>query len=817
MKKKLLFLIVATFALTLHATQVIDFRTGAILTDSAISAPQRNIEYVSDGFIVTYKIDNAAINEDDLYPNTYRFEIPGFSICDSVTMPSVLWGVNSHVLPKESTPTLTILSSTYIDLSYELAPSREPKYMRDTVPYSVANVPPIFAYAVFWPNNVCEILPSGMYRHQPIAKVLVNPICYNYSTKTVRAYSEIKYKITLPTGISMNDLYYEPLSMLNPNCTLSPYANNSSLFSLEPPGSSIDATTSYIIVSVPQFKETLQPFVKWKKQLGYNIIEMYDGNWDTYKIRSKIYDRYKNDSTLMYLLIIGNDSLVPAKIYDNKYISDYQYACLDGPSDIDPDLYSGRWPIRNNTELKTIIDKTIWYEQSPISDEEFYKKGAHFSLFEDGSSADIHDGIEDSRKTKTSEDARNYLISNYDMKISRLYHYYIDENKYEFKLWPEKWNSFYGGSTNQDLPEDLLFKNGFRWDATANDLIREVNNGVCYVFHTGHGINFAWGNEKKATLTITDVLNMRNHNRLPLVFTTSCLSGNHKEKDCITTSFLTNKQGGSIAVFASTGPARFTSLGKRSSLFFNAIWPIPGLLMNGYNCQISAYLEETIDGSPICRQLGAIMNYIWYGHANSKEKDIYDNRTMHCFGDPSLYFHTVVPAEINNVEITDTGSGVHVFVPDQKAFISFFDPINNRVVRRFGTEASYITGVSGGGKYVDVTVYTPESKPYIKFGTPYYGIIEDDAKQYGLLNYRDLRTGTVEIDYCLSNQYANTNMEIQIIEPISGSIISSWPIDTSIREQKVTASMRCDSGIMVAYLMANGTPISSIKMYISKY
>lgn len=93
MKKKLLFLIVATFALTLHATQVIDFRTGAILTDSAISAPQRNIEYVSDGFIVTYKIDNAAINKDDLYPNTYRFEIPGFSICDSVTMPSVLWGL----------------------------------------------------------------------------------------------------------------------------------------------------------------------------------------------------------------------------------------------------------------------------------------------------------------------------------------------------------------------------------------------------------------------------------------------------------------------------------------------------------------------------------------------------------------------------------------------------------------------------------------------------------------------------------------------------------------------------------------------------
>jgi len=239
--------------------------------------------------------------------------------------------------------------------------------------------------------------------------------------------------------------------------------------------------------------------------------------------------------------------------------------------------------------------------------------------------------------------------------------------------------------------------------------------------------------------------------------------------------------------------------------------------MNGYDCQISSYLETTIEEAPICRQLGAIMNYIWYGHVNNKEKNIYDNRIMHCFGDPSLYFHTTVPTEINNVEITETETGVHVLVPNQEAFISFYDPINNRVERRYGTEAVYLTGISGGGKYIDITVYTPVSKPYTRFGIPYYGTVESTPKQYGLLNYRDLKNGTVEIDYCLSPQHTGSNTEIQIVEAMTGSIVSSWPIDTSIKNQKVTVAMRCEPGIMVAYMMANGTPISSIKMYISKY
>ena len=825
MKKKLLLLIVATFALTLQAHQIIDLRTGAISTDSVVSVPQNNIEYVSDGFIVTYKIDNAAIHEDDIYPLTYRLEIPGFYACDSITMPSVLSGIGSYILPKGATPTLTVLSTKHIDLNYELTPSRESKNMKDTIPYSVANVPPVDPYTGFWPNNVCEILPSGMYRHQPIAKVLINPIRYNYGTKTVRAYSEIKYKITLPTGISMSDLYYEPLSMLNSNCTLAPYASNSSsLFSLEPPGSSIDATTSYILVSVPQFKETLQPFVKWKKQLGYNIIEMYDDNWTPDKIKSEASQYYNNDSTLMYMLIVGDGTVVPAyrydsKIYEHDYlITDFNYSCLDGDKDSDPDIYIGRWPVRNVPELQTIIDKTIWYEQSSTNDVDFYKRGIHYSLFEDGCGSSPHDGIEDSRFVKTCEDVKDYLSENYNFNIDYHYTYYIDTSKYAFTTWPAQWNKLYADTFDLDLPDMLLHKNGFMWDATSSDIIESMNNGASYLLYSGHGADFAWGNAKTSFFTSSDVRQSRNYDKLPVVLSIACSTGKHDSDDCLMRTFLTHEYGGAIAAFAKTNYGYYNTHGRVATLFFNAIWPNPGLKMRGNNCNIDdhpAFMNSNETEPRL--QLGSILNFIHYGFSIPSYKSLYHKQVIHCFGDPSLYFHTTVPTEINNVEITETETGVHVLVPNQEAFISFYDPINNRVERRYGTEAVYLTGISGGGKYIDITVYTPVSKPYTRFGIPYYGTVESTPKQYGLLNYRDLKNGTVEIDYCLSPQHTGSNTEIQIVEAMTGSIVSSWPIDTSIKNQKVTVAMRCEPGIMVAYMMANGTPISSIKMYISKY
>lgn len=826
MKKSLL--IPALCAISMNAANVVNLNTGQPSNSAYPSNPQKNIEYVDDGVVITYKISEAAFSEDDLYPNSFNIEIPGFFSSDSLGMPAVPTGSFCHIMPAGSEPVLTILKADFIDLKYEMAPARMPKHMKDTVPYSLDNVPPIESYSGFWPKQVCEALTTGMYRRQPLAKVAINPVLYNYDTKTVRVYKEIKYKITLSNNASMADVYYEPLSLLNPNCSYMPKSSNSSTYSLREPGHSVSANAGYMLISTPQFKETLYEYVKWKKQLGYNVIEVYDDNWTPEKIKRVIKERYDNDETFMYLLIVGDDSIVPANrhsrpgYYEGGYlITDYDYGCLDGNGDLDSDIYIGRWPIRDIKGLQAVIDKTIWYEKTPTMDDVFYKTGVHYSFFEDGSHAGsnecIHDGVEDSPFVKTCEDVRDYMIEAYGYDIKRIYDYYIDENKYTFQYWPSKWSSKYNGKTNLDLPSDLLYENGFKWDGKSIDVVDSIDNGASYVLYSGHGGDYAWGTEKGELFYTPDIVKLRNYDLTPLVFSIACSTGKHESEDCIIRSFLTHPYGGAFAAFAKTNYGLYGTHKKVTSLLFNAIWPNPGLDMGGVD--ISDYFDfsSTAIKEPK-QQLGAILAFEHYGFSTfDLFTQFYQRLVMHCFGDPSTYFHTSNPQEIEGVEVTRSTQLVHVSVPYQDAYIAFYDPINERSYRAYGNEATYWAEVDGAPAYVDVTVYTPNDCPYVDFGKPYYGSI-DNKKQYGILGYRDLKNGGVEIDFRLSKSSSYRSVEMHLVNPIDGSIVSSWPISVYdiVSDDITTVSMRANPGIMVAHLMIDGMPSYSMKIYVSK-
>lgn len=836
-KLLLLFLIAIAFAASGNA-MVVDIATGKSVSGSAAKSPDRSIEYVDDGIIVTYKFSHINLHPDELYPGTYSADIPSFSTSFITGYPAVPCGVGVHIMPSGSEPTLTVLHSTYTDLSYELAPARLPKSMSDTVPYSLDNVPPIEAYSGYWPKEVCEPQPTGMYRHQPLAKVAINPVRYNYDNKTIRVYKEIKYKITFSNNASMADVYYEPLSLLNPNCTLAPNPNGVMPCSSDTPGSSVAANSTYMIISVPQFKETLQEYVKWKKRLGHNVFEYYDDNLTYEKIKNISKLRYV-DSSLLYLLLVGNHKLVPAKTREkstispiidpfkgSRYISDFYYACLDSDTDIDPDIFVGRWPIENVSELETIINKTIWYEQSPPIDEEFYKTASHFSLFEDGVGREPHDGAEDSRFVKTSEDVRNYLMNHHDFNINRIYSYSIDKPE-EFQYWPNAWSSYYASGDCDSFPSELLHENGFNWNGTTSNLISDINDGISYILYTGHGEARSLGVTDSTKLDFSSIDRMNNYDRLPVVFSLTCHTGRF-DTTCLMQRFLSKNNGGAVATFANTNLFYELYAGRTASLLFNAIWPSPGLKMFGINCDISNIPEHTwMNETEHKHQFGAILKFYQYGipiidiaDGGGAVKSAYilseyTRGVLHCFADPSTYYHASCPKEITGVEVSRTGQCVHVFNPNGKAYIAFYDPIKNKSVRYYGDEATYCTGVDYGSEYVDVTVYTPDDRPYIDYGKPYYGVINGN-KEYGILGYRDLRNGGVEIDFRLSSYDVNKSVEMHIVDPTNGSIVSSWPITNRVADVVSTVSMRADKGVMMAYLMIGGSPTYSMKIYVSK-
>ena len=64
MKPLLLFLLASLLPLCAQARQIIDLTSGQLSPDSALAAPEKIVDYVEDGIIVTYKINRAALGRD---------------------------------------------------------------------------------------------------------------------------------------------------------------------------------------------------------------------------------------------------------------------------------------------------------------------------------------------------------------------------------------------------------------------------------------------------------------------------------------------------------------------------------------------------------------------------------------------------------------------------------------------------------------------------------------------------------------------------------------------------------------------------------
>lgn len=122
----------------------------------------------------------------------------------------------------------------------------------------------------------------------------------------------------------------------------------------------------------PTVIATLQPYVHWKRQQGYRVsIESPSSNNST-AIKQLIQGEYNaiDPIPLEYVLMIGDhEGGISMVGYDPPGgawgdISDHNYSMLDG-TNILGDVAIGRFSVSNNTELVTVVNKTLAYERDP--------------------------------------------------------------------------------------------------------------------------------------------------------------------------------------------------------------------------------------------------------------------------------------------------------------------------------------------------------------------------------------------------------------------------------------------------------------------
>ena len=121
-----------------------------------------------------------------------------------------------------------------------------------------------------------------------------------------------------------------------------------------------------LIVSRPMFREGLQPFVRWKRQEGYEVTELYADTNKRDSIKALIAPFFADEAP-DYLLLVGDAAQIQAFIGTthpsgmDSHITDLYYAEHTG--DYLPDAIVGRWPVNDTAELGVVMRKTLRYEQ----------------------------------------------------------------------------------------------------------------------------------------------------------------------------------------------------------------------------------------------------------------------------------------------------------------------------------------------------------------------------------------------------------------------------------------------------------------------
>ncbi|MCU0459925.1 MAG: C25 family cysteine peptidase [Bacteroidales bacterium] len=206
-------------------------------------------------------------------------------------------------------------------------------------------------------HDTVVVTHEGIFRGKRLANIAVYPAFYNPSGKYIDLITSMKLNID-----------YQPSSTKGEEEVADPF-NKGGFSSDSYITGYTDRPVHMIIVTDSLFRKHLEPLVKWKMLRGIEstVILKGPGPADTvYKyLKKRISDLYatlqSNDVPVHYLLIAGDPSVIPTS-RGTTNVSDLYYGEFDGNGDYIPELFIGRLPAADTTQLKGMVKKIIDYE-----------------------------------------------------------------------------------------------------------------------------------------------------------------------------------------------------------------------------------------------------------------------------------------------------------------------------------------------------------------------------------------------------------------------------------------------------------------------
>ncbi len=220
----------------------------------------------------------------------------------------------------------------------------------------------------------------GVMRGIRIARLTVAPVAYDPTSHTIRVYNDIELAIH----------YHQADKFLSEQIKASTYSPffegvydqvlNPSKSPLKSFPDLMKQPIKMLIISHPDFRETLIPFIEWQIQKGFQVKVAYTDEIGGTAGSIRQYTRQQYLSASLgnpaptFLVLVGDTGKLPPSATGSATgkPTDLYYASVDG--DYFPEMYYGRLSARNTTELENQIEKILLYQQYAFEDPSFLNK-----------------------------------------------------------------------------------------------------------------------------------------------------------------------------------------------------------------------------------------------------------------------------------------------------------------------------------------------------------------------------------------------------------------------------------------------------------
>ena len=501
----LIFIVSLLLPVSLNGQQGKSFKyhLDGALKSFCIVTPDHNI-------LIDYHVPEVNfIGVNNSHGDFYRISIPGHNNSADPGKPELPVFSRLISIPVNSNAVVTIsdvrtekVNAENIDMKGLLYPRQESATKNDKQKVDFTIDKAAYSKKGLINSDTVRIEYVGKVRNTQLATVLISPVRYNPYL------NEIEVITSMKINISFNSTGSKSATQSSSGSALFDQSLGKGTLNYQPDGfitGYSDKPVGMVILTDTAFRKNLKPFINWKTEEGYKVTTLYKGTWPGGGTFTSIKDtltKIYNSGTEAnpapeYLLIIGDVNKIPLS-EGTSQVSDLYYGEFDGNGDYIPEMFIGRLPVADTTELNSVLRKLLEYEKFQFADSNKFYEKALVTAGNDGGYYDYMNG------------QVNYASENY-LNISNG----IDGHAF---LYPKSASS-------------------------TDSIIGLINGGVSFVNYTGHGVVEGW---ESPALKSGDMAKLKNKSMYPLIITNACQTAHFNLETSLGNKMITSAGKGAI-------------------------------------------------------------------------------------------------------------------------------------------------------------------------------------------------------------------------------------------------------------------------------